>query len=163
MVGAPRHSPRALRAFAYSVGRSCSGAIIARCSFAMLARVAGLGGCPRALGLPRAFIIPPHRVRLGARRAPSWRVSALYRARLHPPLALSTRRAPLSVRRRAYPPSHSLPPLSARCSCQRARLWHCPPCSRLLAGSARGRVRGARSVSVQCASAACITKWSKLE
>ena len=162
MVGAPRHSPRALRAVAYSVGRSCSGAIIARCSFAMLARVAGLGGCPRALGRTCAFIIPPHRVRLGARRAPSWRVSALYRARLHPPLALSTRRAPLSVRRRAYPPSHSLPPLSARCSCQRARLWHCPPCSRLLAGSARGRVRGARSVSVRSALAACITKWCKL-
>ena len=128
----------------------------------MLARVAGLGGCPRALGLPRAFIIPPHRVRLGARRAPSWRVSALYRARLHPPLALSTRRAPLSVRRRAYPPSHSLPPLSARCSCQRARLWHCPPCSGLCAGSARVRVRGARSVSVLSALAACITKWCKL-
>ena len=105
----------------------------------MLARVAGLGDCPRALGLPRAFIIPPHRVRLGARRAPSWRVCALYSARLHTPLALSTRRAPLSVRRRAYPPSAAIVRPSARCSRRGHGLRHRPGLSAGGAHSARAR------------------------
>lgn len=105
----------------------------------MLARVAGLGACPRALGLPRAFIIPPHRVRLGARRAPSWRVCALYSARLHTPLALSTCRAPLSVRRRAYPPSAAIVRPSARCSRRGHGLRHRPGLSAGGAHSARAR------------------------
>lgn len=110
----------------------------------MLARVAGLGECPRALGLPRAFIIPPHRVRLGARRAPSWRVGALYSARLHPPLALSTRRAPLSVRRRAYPPSAAIVRPSARCSRRGHGLRHRQGLSAGGAHSGSGSMGGLR-------------------
>ena len=128
----------ALRAFAYSAGRSAQGAVIARCSVTSRTRLFRLAVVQRAGGCLRALFIPPHRVPVGSRRAPSWRVGALLPARSTTAVLPLRRCAPYHARRRASPPLTSLPSLSARCS----RRQHCTrprtTCTGL--GQVRGRL-----------------------
>ena len=71
----------ALRAVAYSAGRSAQGAVIARCSVTARTRLFRFAVVHRAGGCLRAFLATPHRVPGGARRAPWRRVGALLPAR----------------------------------------------------------------------------------